>query len=111
MSWKVLPPRTGASHGPMYFEFLRDTLVMLAWAGLYLGYAYERQLRAVQLDRAHLDASAKDRIRVSNPGMLNPSVSGAGTGLANTRERLRQVLTLYTTPDNSFYVSSIVVRV
>jgi hypothetical protein len=44
MSWKVLPPRTGASHGPMYFEFLRDTLVMLAWAGLYLGYAYERQL-------------------------------------------------------------------
>jgi hypothetical protein len=43
--------------------------------------------------------------------MLNPSLSDAGTGLANTRERLRQVLTLYTTPDNSFYVSSIVVRV
>jgi Histidine kinase len=67
-----LPPRQGPPHGPMYFEFLRDTLVMLAWAGIYLGYGYERQLRAVQLDRARLDASAKEAQLRALQNQLNP---------------------------------------
>src|SRR5689334_17054846 len=53
-----LPPLGEPPHGPRYFELLRGTLVQLAWAGIYLGYGYERQLRAAQLDRARLDAAA-----------------------------------------------------
>jgi LytS/YehU family sensor histidine kinase len=56
----------------MYFEFLRDAVVMLAWAGLYLGYGYERQLRAVQLDRARLDAAAKEAQLRALQNQLNP---------------------------------------
>jgi two-component system LytT family sensor kinase len=66
------PPWEGPPHSPKYFEFLRGTLVMLAWAGIYLGYGYERQLRAVQLDRARLDASAKEAQLRALQNQLNP---------------------------------------
>lgn len=66
------PPRVGPLRSPMYFEFLRDTLVMLAWAGIYLGYGYERQLRAMQFDRARLDASAKEAQLRALQNQLNP---------------------------------------
>jgi two-component system LytT family sensor kinase len=56
----------------VWFEFGKCALTLFAWSAVYFGYQYQKQLKAVQLERLRLDAAVKEAELKALRSQVNP---------------------------------------